>query len=182
MSVELRRPSGEQSASFAAMRDAFVAAGDDRWCAGTNHPKTAVAHTNVDAYIALMNAWSRGEDLPEGWVPCDHFWIVNDGTVVGEIAVRHRLTEWLRQVGGHIGYDVHPAHRNRGIATAALREALNVLAERGETEALITCALDNVASARVIEKCGGVRIEDSTEPRMPTRRRYVIALRARLAP
>jgi len=93
--------------------------------------------------------------------------------VVGECEVRHRLTPSLREFGGHIGYIVHPTHRNRGIATFALRRCLSVLADRGETEALVTCAASNSASARVIEKCCGRRIEDSASGRQ----RFCIALR-----
>lgn len=175
MSLELRRPCSELASSFAEMRDACMAAGDDRWSAASNIAVTAIAHTDVAAYIDLLNNWAQGRELPEGWVPSDEFWIVKDGTVVGEIGVRHKLTFRLRKVGGHIGYHVRPDYRNQGIATFALRQALRVLALLGEREALLTCRDDNAASVRVIEKCGGVRIDDSTA-NGPKRRRYVIAL------
>jgi predicted acetyltransferase len=96
------------------------------------------------------------------------YWVLLDDVVVGHCDVRHPLTSKLEKFGGHIGYHVHPDYRNRGIATYALREALKALAAKGETEALVTCAHDNMPSIRVIEKCGGVRIEDSM------RRRYLI--------
>jgi GNAT superfamily N-acetyltransferase len=43
---------------------------------------------------------------------------------LGRIAVKHRLTDRLREVGGHIGYDVRPTARRRGHATAVLAAAL----------------------------------------------------------
>jgi predicted acetyltransferase len=175
MPLEFRRPHRQLAASFAEMRDAFLAMGDDRWSAASSHSQKAIAHSDVDGYVKLLNDWARGENLPNGWVPGDEFWIVNDGRVVGELRVRHRLTDWLRQMGGHIGFLVHPDFRNQGIATFALREGVKVVALLGEPEALVTCAEDNAASARVIDKCGGVRIADSMLEGFTKRRRYVIA-------
>jgi predicted acetyltransferase len=168
---ERRRPSPELVPSFERMRDAVLRTGYDGWKA----PGSAAAHTDVYAYVDAIQHWAKGEQLPRGWVPGDIFWIVEREGVVGEMAVRHRLTDYLREVGGHIGYLTHPEHRNRGVATFALREGLKVIASLGIGEALVTCLDTNVASARVIEKCGGVRIEDSSLPG-PKRRRYVISL------
>jgi predicted acetyltransferase len=173
MALELRRPCAELAISFAAMRDAYVRAGEDPWSPEHNLRATAVAHTDVLAYIELLEHWARGERLPAGLVPWHEFWIVSDGAVVGQISVRPALNDWLHKVGGHIGYDVHPEYRNRGIATFALREALRFLASRGVTEALVTCRDDNAASARVLEKCGGRRVGDSPVPG-PKRRRYML--------
>jgi hypothetical protein len=46
-------------------------------------------------------------------------------------SARHPLTEHLKQYGGNIGYNVHPGYRNRGMATWALRAALQMLAAKG---------------------------------------------------
>lgn len=166
-SLRLERPSAALAASFGAMRDACLAENDDPWA-----DRGALAHTDPIAYAAMLHDWSVGENVPEGWVPADTFWIVEGDEVVGECDVRHPLTEQLRRVGGHVGYVVHPAYRNKGVATFALRECLRVLAAKGETDALVTCAASNAASIRVIEKCGGQRSEDSTGGR----RCYMIPL------
>jgi RimJ/RimL family protein N-acetyltransferase len=156
------RPSVALAASFAVMRDAFVAAGEDPWSGQDQE----IAHRDPVAYATALCDWSDGRNLPPNRTPFDAFWIVRGDVVVGQCGIRHPLTPKLAAFGGHVGYDVHPAYRNQGIATFALREALNVLAGKGVAEALVTCAEDNVASIRVIEKCGGRRIADST------RRRY----------
>ena len=47
---------------------------------------------------------------PAGWVPGCYLWIVEDGEeVLGRISLRHELTPWLLEVGGHIGYAVRPS-------------------------------------------------------------------------
>jgi len=109
---------------------------------------------------------------PAGWVEGTYLWMVVDGTVVGRISLRHTLTPWLLEVGGHIGYVVRPSARRRGYATAALGRMLPVAAGRGIDPVLITCDDDNVASRRVIEANGG-RLEDVRDHKLrfwvPTR-------------
>jgi predicted acetyltransferase len=52
-------------------------------------------------------------------VHCRYWWIVEDGRVLGAIALRHELNERLIQLG-HIGYGIQPSARWRGLATWAL--------------------------------------------------------------
>ena len=49
---------------------------------------------------------------------CRYWWIVEDGRVLGAIALRHELNERLMQLG-HIGYGIQPSARRRGLATWA---------------------------------------------------------------
>ena len=172
MNVTIARPREGLISSFTAMRDAFVAAGEASWTG-----IEAVAHADVPAYLKLLEGWREGVRLPAFWEPgpADRFWIVLGDDVVGEIDLRHRVNDALRNIGGHIGYHVHPAYRNLGIATEALRLALDTFREYGHSEALLTCSDDNAASVRVIEKCGGRRIADAIG-NGPKRRRYSIDL------
>jgi predicted acetyltransferase len=99
-------------------------------------------------------------ELPEDRVHCDYYWITDDaGTgeeVVGFLALRHSLTAWLLEEGGHIGYSVRPSRRGQGHASRALALAVRRSAELGLDQVLLTCDDDNVASARTIERNGGV--------------------------
>ncbi len=105
-----------------------------------------------------------GTPRPDGWVTGTYLWMVDldrrgAEVVLGRISLRHELTPWLLEVGGHIGYAVRPSARRRGVATAALALMREVAAEHGIESALVTCDLDNVGSRRVIEANGGV-LED----------------------
>jgi len=86
-------------------------------------------------------------------------WWVDGPEYLGRLAIRLRLTDHRREVGGHIGYDVRPSGRRRGHATAMLRAAPPVARRLGIESALVTCDADNVASRTVIERAGGV-LED----------------------
>ena len=99
-------------------------------------------------YIAFTN---------EGWIRT----LSKRKDGFSENSIRHRLSPRLEQIGGHIGYKVRPACRNQGVATTALSLALQQVGWMGIERALVTCHADNRPSARVIEKCGGIRISDA---------------------
>ena len=97
--------------------------------------------------------------LRKGWVHCTYFWMVEGDELIGYVAIRHRLSPWLLDQGGHVGYGVRPSRRREGHATRALGLALVEARALGIERALVTCDHDNVASRRTIERNGGV-LED----------------------
>jgi predicted acetyltransferase len=126
------------------------------------------------AFVAMLLPWADPSfDLPEGRVHSDYYWITDgdgaDEEVVGFLALRHALTPWLLEEGGHIGFSVRPKRRGLGHAGRALALALPRAAELGLDRVLLTCDEPNVASARTIERNGGV-YEDS---RSGTRRYWI---------
>ncbi len=66
------------------------------------------------------------------------------------------LSDRLLAGGGHIGYDIRPSARPRGYGRRILALTLQKARARGIARALVTCLVDNVASARIIEANGGV--------------------------
>lgn len=99
---------------------------------------------------------------PEGWVPCTYLWLVEGEEFLGSVAIRHTLTEYLFEEGGHVGYSIRPSARRQGHATRALRDAVPVARRLGIDRLLVTCAEDNAGSRAVIERNGGV-YEDTRE-------------------
>lgn len=132
-----------------------------------------------EAFIARAELYATpGAELPDGHVPCDHFWITDDDQVVGFLSFRRELNDFLRRFGGHIGYSVIPSRRREGIVREALRLALRRAAAEGYDRVLLTCDDDNVGSIRTIEGAGGVLedVSDAPEPGQPQVRRYWIEL------
>jgi predicted acetyltransferase len=108
-------------------------------------------------YVTALRADALDETLrPAHFVPATTLWWVEGGEYLGRLAIRHRLTAFLLEKGGHIGYDVRSSARRRGHATAMLRAALPVAHGLGIGSALVTCDVDNVGSRKVIEANGGV--------------------------
>ena len=124
------------------------------------------------AWVQRLLDAEGGQGVRDGWVAASARWVVRNGEIVGVIALRHELNDHLLHVeGGHIGYAVAPHARRQGVASEALRLALLDAAGMGINPVLVTCDDDNVASAGVIEKAGGV-LEDVRDGT----RRYWITL------
>jgi predicted acetyltransferase len=89
-----------------------------------------------------------------------------DGEFCGSIGFRwQRGTEALPpHCLGHIGYAVVPWKRGRGYATEALRAMLPDAAAEGLRYVEITTGAGNDASRRVIEKNGGLFVEEFVTP------------------
>jgi predicted acetyltransferase len=162
--AELRVPTVRVQRSFLAAMAEFRSEGRgdaaDTSSIGNELREFGPSWTSPDGFGRYVE-WLRGqvrEDAPRpaGHVPCTTLWWVADDEYLGRIAVRHRLTQELLDVGGHIGYDVRPSARRRGHATAMLRAVLPVARDLGIDSALVTCDVDNVASRKVIESSGGV--------------------------
>jgi predicted acetyltransferase len=107
------------------------------------------------AYVAARVVERERVDDPD-WVLNTNLWWVDGKEYIGRMSIRHELNDWLREVGGHIGYDVRRSRRREGHATAMLAAALPIARSLGIERALLTCDADNVASRLVIERNGGV--------------------------
>ena len=98
-----------------------------------------------------------GKNLPKGYVNATYLWLVDGEEFVGEISIRHRLTDALTRFGGHIGYGIRYSQWNKGRGTEMLSKALLYAKDViGLDRVLLTCGDDNLGSARVIEKNGGM--------------------------
>lgn len=106
-------------------------------------------------YLGLLEAQRTDRGLPPDRVPATFLVADVDGRVVGRASVRHRLNDWLRHEGGHIGYAVVPAERRKGHATEILRQALIVARAAGVGDVLVCCDEGNVGSSTVIVGAGG---------------------------
>jgi predicted acetyltransferase len=162
----------ELSLPTASVRDSFLAAMREYRAEGRGAPAddSMLGHeiqewtgiwdsaAGFASYVAALRSEAVTPRVA-GYVPCTTWWWVEGPDYLGRIALRHRLTDRLRELGGHIGYDVRPSARRRGHATAMLRAVLPHALALGIDPVLLTCDLDNAFSRRVIESNGGV-LED----------------------
>ncbi len=125
-------------------------------------------------YVARQEDHRQGRNVEPGMVPATFLVADVDGAMVGRVSVRHALNDHLLRWGGHIGYGVRPAWRGRGLATAMLRASLDVARDVGISRALVVCEDGNVASARTIERCGGVLEDVVSDEEHPPTRRYLV--------
>ena len=147
-----------------SMREAYVEFMEDWEAAGEEYKKEDQCReilADFAGYVKRLRNYSRGIGLPEGWVPCSEYWLVRGRRILATCGLRHRLTDALRDFGGHIGYEVRPSERRKGYATLILKLLLEKARQMGLDRVLITCDRNNVASTRVIRKNGGLLDSES---------------------
>jgi predicted acetyltransferase len=129
---------------------------------------------SLASVIARTERARSGVMLPPGRVPATFLLAEVGGEIVGRTSIRHRLNSFLFGYGGHIGYGVLPPFRRRGYATEILRQSLVIARSVGVGRALVSCEENNEASARTIERCGGVRDPERVAGQPESIRRYWI--------
>lgn len=176
--AELSLPHTRFRESFLAAMEEFRAegrAGDDSMV-GADLERYAPDWTSERGFAAYVEDLLAEARTPRvaGFVCSTTWWWTEGASYVGRICVRHELTDTLREVGGHIGYDVRRSRRREGQATAMLAAVLPEAAALGIDPALITCDDDNLGSRAVIEANGGV-----LEDQRGRKRRYWVPTRPR---
>jgi predicted acetyltransferase len=107
--------------------------------------------------IESLNGYSKGIGLPDGFVECSTYWLVNKSNkILGAVDIRHNLNDFLLFRGGHIGYGIRPKERRKGYSSIMLSLALNKCKTIGISKVLITCLKNNIGSVKTITKNQGV--------------------------
>lgn len=142
-----------------------------------------MANERVSGGVGLEQAdsyenWLRQEYVPHyGKVDEKVFLVFNqENTLVGISDIRLQMNDFIRNFAGQIGYSVRPSQRKKGYASEILRLTLQQAALNGFSNILLTCNEPNIASAKVIEKNGGVLEKIIPHPGFPDVKRYYIEL------
>ena len=113
----------------------------------------------VAAFLKKVDRFHRGIDIPRGYVPGTSFWLVDGKHYLGSGDIRHYLNDNLRKLGGNIGYSIRPSVWRNGLGSLQLALLLREAAKLRVYRPIITCFDGNVASAKIIEKNGGVLLK-----------------------
>ena len=109
----------------------------------------------TDGTIDLVIERKVPADRARGHVPAYHYAVTLHGTTqkVGQIRLRVGQVPAL-WTAGHIGYEIDPPYRGHRYAARACRLLLPVVRAHRLRPLFITCAPENVASRRTIERIG----------------------------
>ena len=174
---ELIAPTARLHRSWLEARDEW-AAGVHQDGSGLHEDDEVESPEGFQAWVERLHREGDRSVPPVGRrVHSTYFWMVEDERYLGAIALRHELTDFLLQVGGHIGYSVRPSARRRGLGTWALGAVLPHATALGLQRVMVACVDGNLGSQRVIEGNGGV-LEDIRDSDLGRMRRYWIELEA----
>ena len=81
------------------------------------------------------------------------YFCIEHEEIIGAIRFRHHTSDYIENVIGHVGYETKPTARGKGVARVMLSWVQsNIL----DFDAIVTCEADNLASEKVIKRCGGI--------------------------
>lgn len=111
-------------------------------------------YRNFDAYLTALDV----TEPKDGKVPDSTYFCLDTETnrFIGAVNIRQYLNDSLMRYGGHIGDGIRPSLRGRGLGTRMITLALEECCRRGMEHVLMICHAENTASARSIQKNGGI--------------------------
>ena len=150
--LRLVRPSLEHKKLYEEMMDEWEAFG------GRLNPGALRRYSRVEQKNVTYEKWLE-------WVEEDRetvqelFFLMGDNNILGAISIRYKCAD----VDGHSGFGIRPSERKKGYATKMLSLALPVMRNYGINPVVISCAKDNLGSAKTIQNNGGKFIREVVE-------------------
>lgn len=122
--------------------------------------------------------WLYGKYIPHYGKVSERVFLAFDdhNDLIGISDLRLGTNDFINTYAGQIGYSVRPSQRGKGYASEILRLTLAEAIQCGFSKILITCNEPNIASAKVIEKNGGIFEKTIPHPGFPDVKRYYVQL------
>lgn len=174
MDIRLILPTREYKEKIEAYKKGLLDGGSEMDGCGS------LRNDDVDTWLKKSNDHRKGKNLPDGFVPATQYICVrkSDDKIVGMLQIRHTLTDFLLNYGGHIGDSIAIDERKKGYGKAMLALGLKKCKLLGMDKVLITCMDTNIASRKCIMANGGKYEDSRFEPnKAVTLERYWIDLK-----
>lgn len=127
----------------------------------------------VETWLYNCRQHRQGKNLAPGRVVSTQYICVrkSDDKLVGMLQIRHELTEFLLNFGGHIGDSIAVGERGKGYGKQIIKLGLEKCKKLGMNRVLITCKETNIASRKCILANGG-KLEDKRQIDDPQHKDY----------
>ncbi len=117
-------------------------------------------YSDFEKMLAKISDFSKGENLPSGYVQSSTLWLVDAGNLIGVTNIRHRLNKEIEHCGGHIGLGIRPSYRGKGYGRKLMSLSIAKLNVLGVDSIHIHCYKGNLASAKAITSNGGQLVSE----------------------
>ncbi|KKC99163.1 GNAT family N-acetyltransferase [Photobacterium halotolerans] len=142
-------------------------------CLDSGIPKYEGVEQDPEAYLLGLVAHSmETTELPNGYLPSTTYYCVSNSEILGAIRVRKGTNTKVENVIVHVGYETRPSARGKGVASFLLTWVRDHVVV---DSVIVTCSIENPASQKVIENCGGDYLGNYTDESEGTVRRYRLA-------
>ncbi len=153
--MKLVEPNIAHQKKIVEMLDEFTLNGEEKAYGGSKASKYRNDYSEWLSYLKSIKS-PTDEMLSKGYTPTIQYVLYDEDEPVGFFCARLELTEVLMHAGGHIGYSIRPSKRGQNYATNGLKLLVEEYRKLGVDAVMLCCYEENVGSATVIEKCGGV--------------------------
>lgn len=132
---------------------------------GFSNPAYKLSENGYKKWLEKENNYSKGKELPEGWIPATTYFLYIDEIPVGYGRIRHSSSEYLENVvgAGNLGYAISKQYRGKGYGDLLFKELLSKCKEFGYSEIKLFPYKENEATVRIMLKNGGEIIGDFKE-------------------
>jgi predicted acetyltransferase len=132
---------------------------------GFTNPAYKLSYEEYKNWLKREDDYSRGKNLPEGWVPCTTYFLYIDDAPVGYGRIRHYSNESLEKIKGvgNFGYGIAQKYRGSGYGNILFSELLKKCKDFGYTEIKLFPYKNNAATLKIMMKNGGKIIGDFNE-------------------
>ncbi len=150
--LKLVRPLPEHRLMCEAMMDEWEAFG------GRMNPGAIRRFSNLRHQNVTYEEWLKWTE-EERRIVQDLWFFMTDELIVGAISIRYKSAG----VDGHSGFGIRPSQRNKGYATQMLSQALPIMKSYGISPVILSCARDNIGSAKTIRGNGGRFVREAVD-------------------
>jgi len=132
---------------------------------GFTNPAYKLSCEEYKDWLKREDDYSRGENLPEGWIPCTTYLLYIDDVPVGYGRIRHFSNEYLEKEKGvgNFGYGIARKYRGKGYGSILFYELLKKCRDFGYKEVKLFPYKSNIATLKIMMKNGGKIIGDFNE-------------------
>ena len=124
---------------------------------GFSNPAYKISYEKYKEWLKNEDAYSRGENLPESWIPCTTYFLYINNIPVGYGRIRHYSSEYLENVigAGNLGYGIAKKYRGQGYGKILFGELLKECKKIGFKEIKLFPLKNNIPTIKIMQGYGG---------------------------